>query len=295
MKYLVVGHKFGELGRGGYHISKRFCKEHSEYCEFREDTRARKLEELNEQYKKIIFRTQVPRCYNHPLNFVKLRNINYIFYLRAEYLNSIYKNCTNGFYYYKMYGRFDNYVPMITDFPSTIPFEEEECFGFYVRNWLTPDSFGCFLEILDSLKRKVKVATMGDFSMKIKNHKNVSKYTHTNNNIEFFSQITHYFYPTSKRFIDPFPHSLLEAFQSGRNIIIPKIDRSFNDGIDDLKDVIHWHEKYRPNMYPQNNNTFLTSKSWKKFYENIFSNDWKFSFDRNKYKTFYDFIEGEVI
>ena len=294
MKYLVIGHKFGELGRGGYHISKRFCEEHSDCCEFMEDRKTKNLEELNKNFKRIIFRTQVPRCYVHSVNFVRLRKINHIFYLRAKHLNTFYKNCTNGFHYYKMHEGFDNYIPMITDFPN-LPFPKEECFGFYVRNWLTPDSFHHFLEILDSLKKKVRVVTMGDFSSEIKNHKNVINYKHTNDNLEFFSEITHYFYPTSKRFVDPFPHSVLEAFQSGRIIILPKIDREFKDGIDDLKDVILWHEKYRSNLYPQNNNSPLTSQSWKKFYEKIFSNNWEFSFDRNKYKRFSDFVEGEVI
>jgi hypothetical protein len=294
MKYLVVGHKFGELGRGGYHVSKRFCEEYSTYCDFKEDRKARNLEELNEKYKKIIFRTQVPRCYRYSVNFVRLRSINHIFYLRAAYLNPLYKNCTNGFYYYRMHSGFDNYVPMITDFPR-LPYPEDECFGFYVRNWLTPDSFHCFLEILDSLKRKVKVATMGDFSSEIKSHKNVLTHLHTNNNTQFFSTVTHYFYPTSKKFIDPFPHSVLEASQSGRVVILPKIERTFKDGIDDLKDVIPWYEKYVPDIHPQGDDSILASKIWKKFYRKVFSDGWQFSFDRNKYKNFSSFIEGEVI
>ena len=172
MKYLVIGHKFGKLGRGGYHISKRFCDEHSEYCEFKEDKRIRDLQLLNKKYRKLIFRTQSPKCYNRPINFVKLRNINNTFYLRYEYLNTLYNNCTNGFYYYHKYKEFDNYIPMITDFPvqENLGFHDIPCLGFYVRKWLTPDSFDCFLNILSSFSHKVNVAVMGDDDIQLKNH-----------------------------------------------------------------------------------------------------------------------------
>jgi hypothetical protein len=294
MKYLVIGHKFGALGRGGYHISKRFCDEHSEYCEFKEDKKTRNLEVLNDRYKRLIFRTQVPRCYNQPVNFVRLRKINHMFYLRARYLNPLYNNCTNGFYYYHMHKGFNNYIPMITDFPK-LPIPQHECLGFYVRKWLTPDSFDCFISILDSFKYKVRVTVMGDHSPEIENHNNVLHYNHTNDNVQFFSDVSHYFYPTSKHFVDPFPHSVLEAVQAGRTIILPKIERDFKDGIDDLKDVIHWHEKFNPSMDNMNKDVPLSYKIWKKFYEKVFNCMWEYKFDRNTYKNLYDFIQGEVL
>ena len=297
-KYLVIGHKFGALGRGGYHISKRFCNEHPEYCEFREDRKAINLENLNEQYRRLIFRTQVPKCYNQPVNFVRLRKINHLFYLRAKYLNPLYTNCTNGFYYYKMHKKFDNYIPMITDFPiqENKPKWERECWGFYVRKWLTPDSFDCFYDLLDKqLKYKVNVMTMGDYSPEIANHPHVLHYNNTNDNMQFFSYITHYFYPTSKFFIDPFPHSVLEAVQTGKTIIFPKIERNHKDGIDDIKDVITWHEKFNPSMDSMNKDQPLRAEVWKDFYKKIFDSNWEYSFCRDKYKNLAEFIQGEVI
>jgi len=293
MKYLVIGHKFGALGRGGYHISKRFCDEHPEYCEFKEDKKARRLEILNDKYRKIIFRTQVPRCYSIPVNFVRLRKINHLFYIRAKYLNPLYQNCTNGFYYYHKHKGFDNYIPMITDFPvQEITPKQEICLGFYVRKWLTPDSFDCFIDILDNFPHKVNVTVMGDDSPQIKNHNNVLHYNHTNVSVQFFSYITHYFYPTSKYFVAPFPHSVLEAVQCGKVIVFPKIDRDFKDGIDDLKDVINWQEKFTPSIENQNKDHLLTAKIWANFYQKIFDNDWQFQFDRERFKTFDKFIEG---
>ena len=295
MKYLIIGHKFGALGRGGYHISKRFCDEHSEYCEFREDKKSRNLENLTKKYKRIIFRTQVPRCYNQPVNFVRLRKINHLFYLRARYLNPMYNNCTNGFYYYHMHKGFDNYIPMITDFPVQENIPNQECLGFYVRKWLTPDSFDCFISILDSLKYKINVTVMGDHSPEIENHNNVLHYNHTNDNVQFFSEVTHYFYPTSRYFVDPFPHSVLEAVQAGKTVVFPKIERNFKDGIDDIKDCINWTDKYKPGMLIVNKYQPLTAKVWKNFYHKVFDCTFTYNFCRKKYKNLSDFIQGEVI
>ena len=282
MKYLVIGHKFGALGRGGYHISKRFCDEHPEHCEFKEDKKARNLENLNGKYKKLIFRTQVPRCYRIPVNFVRLRKINHLFYLRARYINPLYTNCTNGFHYFRMHEGFNNYIPMITDFPK-IERPKEKCYGFYVRKWLTPDSYDKFIDILNNLKFKVNVTVMGDNSPEIKNHSNVLHYNHTNDNVQFFSEVTHYFYPTSRYFVDPFPHSVLEAIQTGKVVLFPKIERNFKDGIDDIKDTIGYG--YNP----------LQAKIWKPFYDKVFANDWQYSFDRKRYTNLCQFIEGEVL
>lgn len=291
MKYLVIGHKFGLLGRGGYHISKRFCDEHIEYCEFKEDRKARNLEKLNRQYRRIIFRTQVPRCYSIPANFVRLRKINHIFYLRSEHLSPLYNNCTNGFYYYHRDDRFNNYIPMITDFPvQEIIQPQEICLGFYCRKWLTPDSYDCFIDLLDSLKTKVNVALLGDDDEKIKNHNMVLHYNHTNVNVQFWSYVTHYVYPTSKYFIDPFPHSVVEAVQCGKTIIFPTIERDFKDGIDDIKDVIRWETSFKHQTNINKHHPFK-AKLWHGFYKDVFDSNWEFKFDRNSIKTFDKFVE----
>jgi hypothetical protein len=296
MKYLIIGHRFGALGRGGYHISKRFCDEHKEYCEFKDDRKFLKLEDLNDRYKRLIFRTQVPRCYNQQVNFVKLRKINHLFYLRAKFLNPLYENCTNGFYYFKEHKGYDRYIPMITDFPVQENYPKQETWGFYVRKWLTPDSFDCFIDILNNFKRfKVNVTIMGDPSPEIENHPNVLHYNHTNDNVQFFSEITHYFYPTSRYFVDPFPHSVLEAVQTGKTIIFPKIERTHKDGIDDLKDIIHWHENYYPMTDNLNKDQPLTASNFKNFYKKVFDCDWNYKISMNRYKNLYEWIQGEVL
>lgn len=295
MKYLVIGHKFGDLGRGGFHVSKRFCDEHPDECEFLEDKKARDFEKLQSQYRRLIFRTQVPRCYNQPVNFVRLRKINHLIYLRAKYINPLYNNCTNGFYYYQAHKGFDNYIPMITDFPKQENKPKQECLGFYVRKWLTPDSFDCFMNLLDTLKVKTNVTIMGDPSPEIENHNNVLHYNHTYDNVQFFSEITHYIYPTSKHFVDPFPHSVLEAVQSDKQIVFPEIPRDFKDGIDDIKDCISWFRTYDSDFRLDNSKQPLTASNFKKFYQQVFENNWEFDFCRESCKTMSDFIQKFVL
>ncbi|MBY8999671.1 MAG: hypothetical protein KGD64_02030 [Candidatus Heimdallarchaeota archaeon] len=297
MKYLVIGHKFGALKRGGFVVSKRFCEEHPNDCKFIQDIKARgrSLNILNEKYRRLIFRTQVPRCYSIPINFVKLRKLNHIIYLRARYLSPLYNSCTNGFYYYKMHENIRHYIPMITNFPEITEQPKDVCLGFYVRKWLTPDSFNCFVDILDNMKEKYDLCIMGDQNDQLKNHPNIKSFKHTNDNYEFFSRITHYFYPTSGYFVDPFPHSVLEAVQTGKQIIFPKIDRPHKDGIDDIKDCIVWHKEFNQDIYLDNSNQPMTAENFRKFYQMIFDNNWEYDFNRDKYNRMIDWIVGEVL
>mgnify|MGYP000622126329 CR=1 FL=1 len=81
-------------------------------------------------------------------------------------------------------------------------------------------------------------------------------------------------------FVDPFPHSVLEAVQCGKTIIFPKIERSHKDGIDDLKDLIHWSENYTPFMDGLNKDQPLRASVWKKFYHRVFESDWNLDIDK---------------
>jgi len=295
VKYLIIGHRFGTMKRGGYTIPKRFAEKYCEFCEFKEDRKTlNKLNQLNELYHRIILWTQVPRCYTPKLFITKLYKINHVFYLRQEHTNSFYNSCQNGFHYYRENKNIKHFIPLITDF-KVDQSPQNICFGFYCREWLTPDSFDCFVDILNNLKFKVSVCLLGDHSEKIEKNSNVLEYKQTNDNITFFETITHYFYPTSKRFPDPFPHSVLEAVHTGKQIVFPKIERTHKDGIDDLKDCIQWHEKLDLDTYLDNSECVLQSKNFNKFYTNIFNNNFEYSFDREKYKNFREWIEQEVI
>lgn len=293
-KYLITGHRFGPKKRGGYTIPSRFCSEHSEYCEFIEDRELRNVELIKKLgYKRVIFWTQVPRCYSFPLNFLKLREIDHVIYLRDEWVNDFYNSCNNGFHYYRTYDQIKHFVPMITDF-NVDDKSNDLCFGFYVRKTMIPDSYDCFLDILSSLKFKVNLYVMGDDDHKLKHHQNVLTYTHTHDNKTFFRNVTHYFYPTSKSFQDPFPHSVLEAVQAGRQVIFPEIDRNHKDGIDDIKDCVKWHQTFNDDIYLDNSDHPLKPELFKNFYTRLFANNFEYSFDRSKFKNMREWIEYEI-
>jgi len=290
--FLIIAKKFGETKRGAHEVSKRFCKKFPEIFEYKETSKATNLEELNKKYQKLIFRTQVPRCYSSSINFLKLAKINHLVYTREEYNNKFINSCTNGFYYYKNTS-IKNYIPMITDFPKTIT-PDEICIGFYSRKWLTRDSFNWFLKKIEEWD-PVNICIMGRYEIELE-QKTKGKFKHTFNNVDFFNTITHYVMPKSITYVDPFPHTLLEAVQTGKQIIIPTIGkRNHKDGIDDIQDCIQFHDNLYPNKLLDNSNCFLFFKHFKKFYEKIIENNFSYSFDKKKYKTMSSWILQEVL
>lgn len=293
IKYLLIAKKFSKLKRGGHVITKRFASNFPDYIEYKETSDARDLEKLNKKYKRIIFRTHVPMCYDTPVNFVRLRNINHVIYIREGFNFPTYNSCTNGFYYYKDNPKIKNYIPLITDFPKpTQP--KDICLGFYSRKWLTMDSFLCFINILEKLP-PTTVCIMGTPSRQIEKACK-GNYKHTYDNVEFFNSITHYVLPKSKQYIDPFPHTLLEAVQNGKQIIIPTIDgRKHKDGVDDIQDFIKFHKKIDIDTHYDNSECLLQAEVFKDFYLKVFENNYEYSFDRSKYTSMKEWVENEVL
>jgi len=297
-KYLLISHKYGELKRGAFLTSNRFVNSYSEYLDYKLDLDAQNLEELNCVYKRLVFTTQVIDNYRIKLSFSRLRNLNYILFLRSNQNPLIYNSCSNGFHYYKTYKNIKFYVPSITDFPKVENIVEHNipCLGFYVRRNVTPDSLLYIDNFLKNLNRLVDVYVMGDTAPEFLKHRCVKTYNHTYDQFEFFSNISHYIYPASKYFQDPFPNSVLEAAQTGAQIIFPTIQgRNHLDGIDDIKDCIKWHKEFNPDVEYDNSKCILTDQTFRKFYLRLFDNNFEYSFDRSRYKYFSDWIEREVM
>jgi hypothetical protein len=293
MKYLLVGKRFSRLKRGGHIITKKFASNFPDYLEYKETSDARDLEKLNEQYKKIIFATQVPRCYDTSVNIIRLLNINHVIYIREPFNFSPYNSCTNGFYYYKENPNIKHYIPHITDFPkATQP--KNICLGFYSRNWLTMDSYVYFVNMLEKLP-PVDVCIMGTPSHLIE--KTCKKnFKHTYDNTEFFNSITHYVFPKSKQYVDPFPNSLLEAVHAGKQIIIPTIEgRKHRDGIDDIQDFIEYHNEFDTDTYYDNSSCLLKAKVFKNFYLKVFAHGYAHSFIKSKYNSMREWVYNEVM
>lgn len=297
-KYLLISVSYGNLKRGAFTVSERMANEHSEYLDHIESKYVVDLKELNEKYRKLIFVTQAPSNYSFPVNIVSLIGINYLIYIRDEYNHFGYNSCNNGFYYTHNHDRINHFIPMITDFNTKQCSNDKPCLGFYIRNYITRDSFDCFLGILNDLHTHIDLYTMGqhikyDFSKKFKY---VSNHRHTFDNQVFFSNVTHYVYPESRNFVDPLPYSLIEAVQSGKQLIIPKVEgRDHRDGIDDIKDFVNSHDRFIPGISYYNSTVPFSSSTFRKFYGTVFNNNFEHVLDRDKYKTFIDWVVGEVI
>lgn len=297
-KFLLISHKYDNLKRGAFLTSSRFVDSYPEHLDFRLDLNAQDLEELNQQYKRLIFTTQVISNYRIKLNLNRLRQLNYLFFLRNDQNPLIYNSASNGFHYYRTYKNIKFYIPSITDFPTieNTVIHKIPCLGFYIRRNVTPDSLSFINNFLKNLKIPIDVYVMGNPAPELLKNKSVNSYNHTYDQIEFFRNITHYIYPASRQFQDPFPNSVLEAIQSGVQIIFPEVyGRNHKDGIDDIKECILWHKDFNPNIKYDNTDCVLTNNNFKKFFLTLFENDFEYSFDRDKYKYFSDWINGEVL
>lgn len=284
MKYLLIPKCYGPKYGGGYIAAKTLVSKFPEYLDLREEPLWKdRIQYLYKKYKKLIFTTQAPHSY--PVNITNVRNINHLIVIRDEDNHPLYNSASNGFHYYKNHESIKHYLPLIPDMSHIRENPPFPCLGFYARPFRIPDSFKKFTEILLNLPYAVNVCTMGQPLMYLHNFKNVRRYSHHYNRDEFFKNITHYVYPLSAVYIDPFPTSLCEAVQCGKQIIIPKIrGRNHKDGIDDIKDCIEYHKEFIEGRYSYTN--LLNFERFKGFYLKLFNNDFEYQFDRNKYKTF---------
>lgn len=294
----MLARKFGALKRGSYVVSKRFQELFSEQVDFLESKGAIDWDQILEKYKKIIFTTQIPRAYKIDINIISLRNINHLIYIRDEYNHPLFNSCNNGFYYYLDHKNIKNYVPSITPFSVKNKKLTRPCLGFYERKCVTTDAYKWFIDFLKECKYEIDVYLMGnppgsDFT---KRFDCVQSLNHTFDNKKFFSSISHYVFPASKTYMDPFPHTLLEALQAGKQLVIPTIPgRNHRDGVDEIKECVKYHTTFNPDIYYNNSNTILKSENFENFFRNVLENDFEYHLDRDKYKTFSEWIEKEVI
>ncbi len=293
-KFCLIPVKYENLKRGAFTASLRFYDDHFEHVdviENREIKDENQLNILNEQYKKLIFITQAQTNYHFRLNVVTLKDLDYIIYTRIYRPWFGTNNCNNGFYYTHC-REIENYIPLITDFKVKKIKQDIPCLGFYLRHWLTPDSSLYIKDLLKNIKEEVNVIFMGDAKF-LETNDNVKSITHTFNNKKMFENITHYIYPKST-YQDPLPHNLIEAIQSGCQIICPDLkNRKHKDGIDDILEVTNYHKTFNAKIL-DNSSNILTSKNFKAFYDGVFANGFTHVLDRGKYKTFTKWIEGEV-
>ncbi len=296
-EYLFISVSYGKLKRGAYTVSERICHEYAPFFKHLETNQIEDvlhLKELNKKYK-LIFITQEQTNYSFPLNIITLQNLDYILYSRTN--SKVLNVCNNGFYYSKERS-FPLYIPLITDFKiDKINESKRPVLGFYIRNYLTPDSYQYFLNLLDSLRVDVDVYTMGQADQDLSAiYKHVHTHTHTYDNTIFFSKITHYIYPRSKHYRDPLPHTLIEAVQNNIQIVIPTIEgRDHKDGIDDIIEVSRHHTSFNLNKELDNTDTIFRANIFKPFYTQLIENGFTYDCDLDKYKSYTDWLRDQIL
>lgn len=121
--------------------------------------------------------------------------------------------------------------------------------GYYYRD-MRQESNREFEKLVKTLPPETEIVTMGDKAEINPTVFEGRTWRHVYDNKVFWEGCSHYFYHRPIDFQDPFPHTLLEAVQSGHRIIStvnPK--RDFSDGIDDILSCI---DSYDTEFIPEN-------------------------------------------
>lgn len=212
-----------------------------------------------------------PYFYSYPF----IKRFNDYSFLRRDYTHLFPYKCrlTGGFSYYKMFnGIYKSYFPTIYD----VHFSRNSypSIGYYIRTMRTESNLA-FIDLINKLPNDIPIVTMGTKESLEKYLSNRKNWYHTYDSNIFWKKCSHYFYFRCSDFIDPFPHSLLEAIQSGHRIISPKNNRrNFIDGIDDLLSFIEYDETFiEANIGKPCD--LLTGAYWKTYIENLICTDFE--------------------
>ena len=214
-----------------------------------------------------IWQLQNPFFYKYDI-LERILNGDFL-YVREQYRSIFPKHIrlTNGFSYYKNnLSEYRTYFPDI--YMSSYSCSEIPSIGYYIRN-MREESNLAFLNLLKTLPNDIPIVTMGTKEHLQKELMEYPNWKHTYNANEFFSGCSHYFYYRCSDFVDPLPHSLMEAIQSGHRIISPKdIKRTYTDGIDDMLSFVEFDDTFvESNVGTKNNG--LNSNKWKSIIEGI--------------------------
>lgn len=294
MKTCVIGKKYGFSKRGSYTVSKRFADLFDDF-EFRVDTSIKNI--LLEKYDKFIFTFQRCSSYSFPFNLNEIRSIDHLVYTRDKLHACVLNSATNGFSMYKSMKCHKHFIPFITDFSVEFIPQNEPVLGFYTRVHVNPDAIQYLKKEIQDCKYPINLVTFGDNTVDF-HLKNVKSFYHTYDNVDFFSRITHYYFPKSAEFVDPFPNALLEAIQTNKQIICPTISgRTHLDGIDDILIFAKYHSKLEDmfsDVYYDNSSCPLVFSNFRSYYNKLLDNDFCTDVQYDTYKDFYDWCSSEL-
>lgn len=290
--YLFIGKKDGLPKRGSYTVAKRLSRYLGIPAAF--DTEIASLSELPAS-DKYIFLHQATDRYSFAFNIATVLKLPHVVYTRKPFEMKLFNSASNGFSFYKNTKAHKNFIPQITDFKASAAKVDEIVIGFYERVNITPDAVRYLQYEIDNSKFPINLVTCG---LNTHHFTGIKSHYHTYDNEDFFSRITHYYFPQSAEFVDPFPNTLLEAIQTGKQIICPTIQgRRHVDGIDDLLLFIQYHVKLDDafsGKFYDNSNHGLTENNFRAFYARVLEAGFSNFVPYDEYKTFYDWCCKEI-
>ncbi len=221
--------------------------------------------------------------------------INAIHFIRPYYLNyGLPNKATNGFLVYTDEKRYDYFIPMMHEYKNDSRVNDLSI-GYYFSLYRNN-----FKEFTEFLKQNVKIvrniSILGELTYKnfcsntLRSISNKFSLYFYQDRDKFFSNISHLVFPMSKTFIDPWPTVLEEAVRCNKQIIILHHDRKWKDGIDDICSCIRYHKNLNLNIYYDNSDSSILNFNLDEYYKYLFDNNFEFYIDRNKYKTFDEFL-----
>lgn len=213
------------------------------------------------------------------INCVRMEHIKQVIGLKAM----------NGYSYYRDHlTSYDIWFPTIYD--SSFGVNGMPSLGFYARD-IRDQSTYAFIDFVEKLPKDIPIVTMGDIQLVQKHFASRSSWHHTYSNEDFWRSCSHYFYYRPSTFVDPVPHTLLEAIQSKHRIISPKdTNRTHHDGIDDFLSCL---DSYDDRFIPDNignSCSCLTSSVWKDYLEQLVESCFTLQPKTLSYGFLYDWI-----
>jgi len=293
MIYKLIYKSFGKMRRGAC-TSSHFLSKYSNIESYNiKDIKS--ISDIRDSKSNLVFVTQIPSLYSEKYSFINAKKSDRVF-LRSDETVKIYKSfvytTNNGFSHSKNINS-EYYTPILYKF-SNIKFKNTDkiILGYYFRPGYTIDSSFWFQKFLSSLPFKVVLYTMGAKS--IFSSPNIIKHIHTYDNVEFFDNVTHYLYFKSNEAQDPYPSSLMEAIQSGCQIIVPNNIRYFKDGIDDILSTIKYHTELNYEIF-DNSKTPLNS-SFQNYTKELIKRGFLYTHynELKNYKNFNEWLEKEL-
>lgn len=291
--YAIIGWNDTLAKRGAYTEAKQLEIEFPNYVKCFDGNSDISIEELRSNYDRLVFTYQNPERYRtrnllNPIYYD--RDIQYI---RKNYFTFYKHKTTNGFSVYMENPFYSNFVPMLVPMYKPVDTPNNKIvLGHYTRIQYKPDDFAMFKEFLKNLDVDVELYVMGKCNYQYKpiNRHIVYEY-HTYDNETFWNNVTHYVYSETLAY-DPWPTTLQEAVNLNKQVIILKQNRNFRDGINDTEDCIKYHTSLNPNIYYDNSKSILNTWNYRKYYEEVFSNDFIYDIDRNKNTGFTDWLNS---